>query len=55
LAKKLADEYFEGMITRFSQIADMPKLYPVVDDIKKVIAAVCLGHILYIIKLPIST
>ncbi len=33
--EKLADEYFEGMIARFLQIADMPKLYPAVDDIKK--------------------
>lgn len=33
--EKLADEYYDGMIARFTQIGNMPKLYPAVDDIKK--------------------
>ena len=33
--EKLADEYYDGMISRFEQISDMPKLYPAVDDIKQ--------------------
>ena len=33
--EKLADEYYDGIIARFVQIGDMPKLYPAVDDIKE--------------------
>ena len=33
--EKLADDYYDGLIARLAQIADMPKLYPAVDDIKQ--------------------
>ena len=31
----LADQYFDGIVDRFQRIADMPRLYPAVDDIRK--------------------
>lgn len=32
---RLADEYYDGLIARMQEIADQPKLYPTVDDIRK--------------------
>lgn len=29
-----ADEYYDGLIARMQEIADQPKLYPAVDDIR---------------------
>lgn len=31
----LADQYFDGIVDRFQRIADMPRLYPAVNDIRK--------------------
>lgn len=31
----LADQYFDGIMDRFQRNADMPRLYPAVDDIRK--------------------
>lgn len=31
----LADEYYDGIMVRFQHIADMPQLYPAVDEIRK--------------------
>ena len=31
----LADQYYDGLIIRFQQLANMPLLYPAVDEIRK--------------------
>ena len=31
----LADQYYDGIVDRFQRIADMPRLYPTVDEIRK--------------------
>ena len=32
---RLADEYYDGLIARIQEIANQPKLYPTVDNIRK--------------------
>jgi toxin ParE1/3/4 len=32
---RLADKYYDELLARMQQIADQPKLYPAVDDIRK--------------------
>ena len=45
---RMADEYYDGLIKRMQEIADRPKLYPVVDHIREGYRrSVCGVHSIY--------
>ena len=45
---RLADEYYDGLIARMQEIADRPKLYPAVDEIREGYRrSVCGVHSIY--------